>query len=192
MKTNKQLDWKPVIKSLLQTMMKHDYKLISIDDGDTHYQVWDVKDGLETIVSVDETNVVFKNEKGTKIWLYIVLGNAPCETVCDYSIPSDRDEAAKLDKVLEDWSDSWEDRDCPTVSNDMKTFRGAQKPVMELLELAFTKLYWNGTTDLTDAERLDQSDEAKSLVLQIIGKLDGNMADKLVPGFLDNYYVDVK
>lgn len=114
----KKLNWKPVITSLLRTMEDNGYILFRVDDAEglSTEESTSIDRAVDLICSVDESNVFFDTEENHRIRLYIVLGNSPSETVADYSIP--KHGAKKLDKVLEDWSDSWEGKDCPTEDFD--------------------------------------------------------------------------
>jgi hypothetical protein len=98
-------------------MEENKYRLYKVNLYHDIEEVTSIERGIDLICSTDESTVFFKTEYGTVIRLIIVLGNSPCETVFDYSIPIDEDEAEKLDKVMEEWSDSWEGRDCPTVED---------------------------------------------------------------------------
>lgn len=118
MSTTKQLDWKPVVKSLLNKMSDNDYSIYKVYLYDDIEETTSIERAIDLICSTDESLVYFKTENNQFIKLYIVLGNSPCETICDYSVP--KRECEKLDRVLEDWSDSWEGRDCPTVTDDME------------------------------------------------------------------------
>lgn len=115
----KKLNWKPVISSFLQTMKDNQYKLLRVYDDETGVEEPDsLERAVDLICAVEESVVVFGTKEKSSIRVYIVLGNSPSEMVSDYAVPFDEDAADKLHKVMSDWSDSWEGKECPTEDDD--------------------------------------------------------------------------
>lgn len=105
-----QNNWKPVIKSLLKHLENEGFSPFQVDNGDGRVKTSTWKDALEEINATDESHVYLKHPSVEKsLWLYVVLGNEPEETVCDYSCNE------FLDKATGAFSDKWEGKPCPTI-----------------------------------------------------------------------------
>ncbi len=116
-------NWQPVVKSLLETLKSFGFELYAVDDGcddaceDVEILVNDsVDEAVKLITGVDEASLYVKYpEFPRKLWIWIVLGNEPFETVADYShIPHFN----LLDKAITKFSDEWEDKTCPMVDEE--------------------------------------------------------------------------
>ena len=110
-------DWAPVVRSLLGRFTKAGYTIHSVDDGEERHSCdvgsprQQVQYAAECVCGVDEAHVYLR--KGdAKVTLFLVLGNAPCETVCDYGA-SDA-VMSEVERVVDAFGDSWEGRRCPT------------------------------------------------------------------------------
>jgi hypothetical protein len=105
-----QYNWKPVIKSLLKHLEAEGFIPFEVNNGgeDEATPTW--KDVLKEIDATDESHVYLKHPSVDKIlWLFVVLGNEPWETVCDYSCND------HFDKAIEAFQDKWEGKSCPIV-----------------------------------------------------------------------------
>lgn len=109
-KTN---NWRPVIGSLLSKLQKAGFVLVSVDNGDGEVILKGTdrekrQQAKAEINATDESSLYVENSESIRKWIYIVLGNSPEETVCDYTVDSG------LDAVFEEFSNQWQGRPCPT------------------------------------------------------------------------------
>ena len=109
------LNWKVPVSSLLSHLQKNDYKIFSINNGaETVLIDQNLSDktarvkAVEEIVSVD-SSVIALNKNRKTFAVYIVLGNDPEEIAADYSEDED------LEKVIDEFTDSWQDKKCPRI-----------------------------------------------------------------------------
>lgn len=108
-------DWQPVVLSLCQTLQSHGYTINEIDDGEEVHRIApgtpheQGTSAAEIVCSVDESTIRIKDPAGKGYRLFIVLGNAPSEIVCDHSADDE------LSALVSKHSESWENRDCPTI-----------------------------------------------------------------------------
>ena len=106
-------NWKPVIKSLVVHLQKDGFVLHSVDNGGDIEEIDDINYGIDEICATDESSVWFKHENEDRLlWAFIVLGNEPFETVCDYTA-RDSEVGHFFDQSISAWSESWEDKPCP-------------------------------------------------------------------------------
>jgi hypothetical protein len=101
-------NWRAVVGSLLCTLQEDDYTLERVDDGGETITVSGTpreqrQQAKSAIVAVD-TSHLYVSKNGKTFWLFIVLGNAPEETVCDYTSNED------LEKTLDKFISKWEGR----------------------------------------------------------------------------------
>jgi hypothetical protein len=107
-----QYNWKPVIKSFFTIALSHGFTLHTVDNGgDENVPTNTIKEAVEEVAATDESHVILKDPNGKRVWFFLVLGNSPEETVCDYSV---HDLAGK---VCGEFSAKWEGKECPTVKN---------------------------------------------------------------------------
>ena len=107
-------NWKPVIKSLLDTLAEHGFEVRSVDNGDGPVAAPAKKPSkwaLDEIAATDESHLTVKGRDGKVLWLFVVLGNEPFETVCDYNCNP------ALDAACEAFSEKWEGRACPLTED---------------------------------------------------------------------------
>ncbi len=105
-------NWNPVIGSLLKKLQDHGFTLVSVDDlGETVELSGTDRDKRQQakalITAVEESVLYVDTVDSVRKWIHIVLGNEPEETVCDHS-------AIGLDEVLEEFSEQWKGKRCPT------------------------------------------------------------------------------
>lgn len=116
----KQYNWKPVVKSLIKTIQSAGFDLHSVNDGEERFNSPSLKDAVDVLTSVDESWATFTDSNGVKRSVFVVLGNEPCETVCDYTYPKDMPHddpiQVKWENAMEEFSESWEGKSCPTVN----------------------------------------------------------------------------
>ena len=108
-------DWLPVVTSLIGHLARENWRPVAVvSDGERvefNDRIWPAKAAADEITAVDEGTLVVvkegeegeKDEKG----LFLVFGNAPFETVCDYHVDS------SLDKVVDAFSTEWETKATP-------------------------------------------------------------------------------
>jgi hypothetical protein len=110
-----QNNWLPVLGSLLSTLQKAGFVLLETDNGEDRTTLTGTprqrRQKAKAELNATDESHLYVAWQGRKLWLFIVLGNEPCETVADYTCHEE------LDKVLEAWSDSWEGKACPKTSN---------------------------------------------------------------------------
>lgn len=105
-------NWKPVIKSFFQIALSHGFALHTVDNGgDEDVPTNTIKESVEEVNATDESHVILIDPNGKCVGFYLVLGNSPEETVCDYSVHD------LADKVHEEFSAKWEGKECPMVKN---------------------------------------------------------------------------
>lgn len=102
-------NWEPVIRDLLNCLLKNNLTLVSVDNGDGEVDVNSIDEAIYEIDGTDESSLYVKNPDGKRRWVYIVLGNEPFETVCDYTCDP------LLDKACDEFSQLWEDRPVPRI-----------------------------------------------------------------------------
>jgi hypothetical protein len=112
----KTYNWKPVIGSLLKVLQDHNFVLYSTNNGEARVFF----NGLTPrqarqlakaeIVATDESGlyVTHPSYPDKFLWIYIVLGNEPEETVADYTVND------LLELALDQFSKKWENKPCPT------------------------------------------------------------------------------
>jgi hypothetical protein len=104
-----QTNWKPVIKSFVKIALNHGLKLHSVDNGGGNMRTATVAEAVDEINATDEARVYFTCEDGKTRCFFIVLGNSPEETICDYSSFS------VFDIVAEEFSAKWYGKECPEM-----------------------------------------------------------------------------
>lgn len=108
-------DWEKVVRSLIHHMKENGYTTVWASNGEDSIKSENAKKLAEKVCECDEGWV--RMIKGDEYYrLYIVLGNSPSETVCDYAWKSGMDEEEKgFSDALSNWSDMWEKRGnaCP-------------------------------------------------------------------------------
>lgn len=108
-------NWRPVVSSLLKTLQDHNFTLVSVDNGEHRVNLLGMTSrqsrqlAKSEIVSVDESSILVSHPSiGEKLlWLLIVLGNSPEETVADYSVND------ILEIALEQFCKKWQNKPCP-------------------------------------------------------------------------------
>lgn len=96
MKTAQRInDWKPEVSSLIQTLQKHGFTVESVDNGETRVNLATAGEAefLSEAVACDEATLVCVAPDGKRVGLFLVLGNAPGELVCDCTSHPDLDAA---------------------------------------------------------------------------------------------------
>ena len=103
-----QNNWNPVIESLFSALENAGITVDEVDNG--CYPSTDPSTFVTEATASDECRVLVRIPgEPRRHTLLIVLGNEPFETVADYS------QHPLLDATLEEWSESWEDKPCPTI-----------------------------------------------------------------------------
>jgi hypothetical protein len=116
--TTKQLNWKPVVSSLIKLLQTEKYRVLYVHDGQDYHH-YSKRHTLRTtrfkaskaICEVDESHLVVEDlsqGSGYTLTLFLVLGNSPEEIVADCSCNQ------RLDEVLEAFSTFWQGAPCPT------------------------------------------------------------------------------
>ena len=100
-------NWKPVVKSFLTIAAKHGLVLQGVDNGDGYEKISDLSKGADEASATDEARVYFETPEGKVIGAYLVLGNEPFETVCDYHCHP------LMDKASDEFSEAWENKKVP-------------------------------------------------------------------------------
>jgi hypothetical protein len=107
-------NWEPEVKSLLDTLTKHGCTIIRGNNGADRFNRADLSEAefIENLIACDEAwlyvAVPALETGGKQRCLYLVLGNAPGELVCDYCVDP------TLDKVTEEHYAKWDGKSQPT------------------------------------------------------------------------------
>ena len=108
-------DWEKVVRSLVLHMKKAGYSTIYASNGEDSIKSPSTKKLADKVCECEEGWLrMIKGEERYR--LYIVLGNSPSETVCDYSWKSGMDAENEIfSQALSKWSEMWELRGdaCP-------------------------------------------------------------------------------
>ncbi|MFN5920263.1 MAG: hypothetical protein ACK45I_03065 [Bacteroidota bacterium] len=115
-------NWTPVVMSLLNHLQKAGVTITAVDNGEDLIEIDNSVSNLkqrkaacEEIVSVDESYVrLGYGPEQKRAHLFIVLGNEPCETVCDYGTA---DDSGIVDNAIDNFIAAWEGRKCPMVND---------------------------------------------------------------------------
>jgi hypothetical protein len=101
-------DWKRVVKDFFAIAEIHGLKLVAVDNGDGRVNTPDMASAAEEACACDEARVYFDAPDGKRLVAFLVLGNEPEETVCDYSVHP------IMDAATEQFSKKWEGKKVPT------------------------------------------------------------------------------
>lgn len=104
-------DWKPEVKSLLETLVKHGIKLVGGDNGEEAFNFHgDMDKFIKNLIACDEALLYVKTPKDARTRsLYLVLGNSPGELVSDYTV----DET--IEKAATEHAEAWEGKKQPKM-----------------------------------------------------------------------------
>jgi len=109
-------DWNPEFRSLVTTLKRRGFIIVSADNGEgkvTYGAVPFVRFCNEALAT-DECTLVVRHPKHThNTSLYLILGNSPGEIVSDYTIPSTEVVAEELDEACDEHYTKWSDRPQP-------------------------------------------------------------------------------
>ena len=115
-------NWTPVVMSLLSHLQKAGVTItavrngergwINIDNGASNLK--QRKAACEEIVSVDESRITLRFNNCKWATLFVVLGNEPEETVCDYWTA---DDSGIVDNAIDNFIAAWEGKKCPIVDD---------------------------------------------------------------------------
>lgn len=105
----KQYNWAIPIKSLLTIAESCGLTCTAVDNGDGWVATATMAAAVREANACDEAQLRFIGSTGKRLWMLIVLGNEPEELICDYTV----DET--LEMVLEDYTQKWAGKACPTV-----------------------------------------------------------------------------
>lgn len=105
--------WPYVIRDLLTTLEANGFKFAEVNNGEERTHQPTLEKALEEICAVDESNLYVRKGKESSLWMSIILGNEPCETISDYAL-RETVVGKELDKLITDWSNKWEGIRCPT------------------------------------------------------------------------------
>lgn len=109
----KQLNWKPVIGSLLRILQDHNFTLHSVHDGEDDLTLEGTdrqrrQEAKDVICGVDVADLYVTHPSVDGIaMLIIILGNEPEETVADHSA------VVPLNQAVDQFSKKWQGRPCP-------------------------------------------------------------------------------
>jgi hypothetical protein len=101
-------NWLPVVKSFLNICAAHGLKIQKVDDGEEDTLTDNVNEAAKAVCAVDEASVYLLTPEGKRLWVFIVLGNSPEETICDHTCNP------LLEKAAEEFSSKWEGKNVPT------------------------------------------------------------------------------
>ena len=104
---SKRYNWKPVVRTICTKLLKEGCTFAFVDDGGEDVKVNTVDEAVDAICAVDEARLYVKMPDGSLKGLFIVLGNDPYETICDYHVDP------ILDKIVDEFAEEWEGKPCP-------------------------------------------------------------------------------
>jgi hypothetical protein len=103
-------DYRPEVRSLLNTLSRHGFTPIEVNNGEELVSRADVSktEFLEEVVATDEATIRFQhNNKKVAIWL--VFGNEPGVIAADYT------DYEPLENVIDEHYNRWENRKQPMI-----------------------------------------------------------------------------
>jgi hypothetical protein len=101
-------DWEKVVRSLIRHMKKAGYDTVVAFNGEDSIKLGTIRQMADKVCECEE-GWLRMVKGGERYNLYIVLGNSPSETVCDYSWKSGMDAENEIfEKALIKWSEMWE------------------------------------------------------------------------------------
>ena len=109
-------DWSPGFRSLIARFTKAGFSLHAVDDGEeckslVGLTATEAKHlATSYVCGVDEANLYLRKGEA-KVNLFLVLGNEPFETVCDFGASESVE--GEVDAIVSAFSESWEGRRCP-------------------------------------------------------------------------------
>lgn len=101
------IDWGPETRSLLMTLERYGFKIVSVDNGEytTQFDKVPRSKFVEECMACDDCHLCVVSPVDNKRKLvYLVYGNSPGELICDYALDE------KLDEICEDHYDKWIDK----------------------------------------------------------------------------------
>ena len=101
-------DWKRVVKDFLRIAENHGLTIVGVNNGDGMIKTLNIASAAEEASACDEAWVYFDAPDGKRLVAFLVLGNNPEETVCDYSVHP------IMDAATEQFSKKWEGKKVPT------------------------------------------------------------------------------
>ena len=115
-------NWTPVVMSLLSHLQKAGVTITAVDNGEELIKIDNSASNLkqrkaasEGIVSVDESYVRLRyGPEQKRAHLFVVLGNDPEETVCDYWTA---DDSGIVDNAIDNFIAAWEGKKCPIIDD---------------------------------------------------------------------------
>lgn len=151
--------WKPVALHLCLLLQQQGFTLDGFDNGEEEALTNDIDKLVENLTACDEARLYVSRpyaEGGTKkLWIYLVFGNEPHETVADFAVDE------KLEAALEVFEEFWSRRRTPLAEAEaswLEEVRGLFNPRQNDLAEAVRELLkhkpredWEG---FTIAERL--------------------------------------
>lgn len=123
-------DFRPEVRSLLNTLKTHGFTLRAVDDGEELTETKDLPaaEVVKLITGVDQCTLRVTREAkrestktpGTMVFVRysvaLVLGNSPGELMADWSVPSHQPDADALDAAANEHGKRWEGRKQPTAT----------------------------------------------------------------------------
>jgi len=114
------LDWTLPVRTLIHHFQNHDFRVLSVNDGEEDvpivsnpYSLAERKEATEIITSVDESYLRVAKGEQTAI-IFIVLGNEPDELVADYGCSEEL--MPFVDDVVNAHRNQWEGKRCPVAA----------------------------------------------------------------------------
>jgi len=104
-------DYQPEIRSLLRTLRRHGLTPVSIGYADRHLvHDWSNVKIAHEICAHDDYQLVVQTARGSRAYLWLVLGNEPGVIVCDWTIREAEGDPVDLEEVLDRVTDEHERR----------------------------------------------------------------------------------
>ena len=118
--TKTRYNWAPVIESIVRIVQECNITIISADNGEFETKVPEGASPefvrrlmVYNLNACDEGRLYVKTPGCDRLrWLFIVLGNEPEETICDYI------DCPEIDLAFSTFTQEWEGKKTPTMPYD--------------------------------------------------------------------------
>lgn len=99
--------YKDEVMGLVYMLVGAGYTISAVNDGEERVKVVRPEDAVDTVLSVDESTIAI-TKNGHSGYIYVVLGNEPGVSVCDYSAHADL--LSELDALTSAHNEAFEER----------------------------------------------------------------------------------
>jgi hypothetical protein len=86
------------IQQVIRTLKAAGYELDSVWDGEESTKVSNETEALAVIMELDQATLYVGKDGHSTSYVFFVLGNAPDEVVCDYTV-----DLTPVDALIDEW-----------------------------------------------------------------------------------------